>query len=71
MLTTQKTLPWSFTPERIAAIQKQIDRGCGFMTFHFAAYIPYKFQQQGLAWNGGYVEYELSKLAEELVFLTV
>ena len=28
--------PWTFTPERIAAIQKQIDRGCGFMTFHFA-----------------------------------
>src|SRR5271155_136597 len=26
-------LPWSFTPERIAAIQKQMDRGCGFMSF--------------------------------------
>jgi type 1 glutamine amidotransferase len=51
-------LPWSFTPERIALIQKQIDRGCGFMSFHFATYIPYKFQQQGLAWNGGYVEYD-------------
>jgi type 1 glutamine amidotransferase len=50
--------PWSFTPERIAAIQKQIDRGCGFMIFHFATYIPYQFQQQGLAWAGGYVEYD-------------
>ena len=50
--------PWSFTPERIAAIQKQIDRGCGFMAFHFATYIPYKFQKQGLAWTGGYVEYD-------------
>jgi type 1 glutamine amidotransferase len=50
--------PWSFTPERIAIIQKQIDRGCGFMSFHFAMYIPFKFQQQGLAWNGGYVEYD-------------
>jgi type 1 glutamine amidotransferase len=49
--------PWTFSPERIAAIQKQIDHGCGFMIFHFATYIPYKFQKQGLAWSGGYVEY--------------
>jgi type 1 glutamine amidotransferase len=49
--------PWTFSPERIAAIQNQIDRGCGFMIFHFATYIPYKFQKQGLAWSGGYVEY--------------
>jgi type 1 glutamine amidotransferase len=56
--------PWTFTPERIAAIQKQIDRGCGFMTFHFATYIPYKFQQQGFAWNGGYVEYDGPKHPE-------
>jgi type 1 glutamine amidotransferase len=56
--------PWSFTPERIAAIQKQIDRGCGFMSFHFATYIPYKFQEQGLAWNGGYVEYDGPKHRE-------
>ena len=50
--------PWTFTPDRIAAIQKQIDRGCGFMIFHFATYIPFQFQQQGLAWAGGYVEYD-------------
>ena len=56
--------PWSFTPERIAAIQKQIDRGCGFMSFHFATYVPYKFQQRGLSWNGGYVEYDGPKHPE-------
>jgi type 1 glutamine amidotransferase len=56
--------PWSFTPERMAAIQKQIDRGCGFMSFHFATYVPYKFQQQGLSWNGGYVEYDGPKHPE-------
>ena len=50
--------PWTFTPERVAAIQKQIDRGCGFMIFHFATYIPFLFQQEGLAWAGGYVEYD-------------
>jgi type 1 glutamine amidotransferase len=50
--------PWTFTPERVAIIQKLMDRGCGFMTFHFATYIPYTFQKQGLEWNGGYVEYD-------------
>ena len=50
--------PWSFSPERIATMQKQIDRGCGFMLFHFATYIPYKFQKQALGWDGGYVEYD-------------
>ena len=50
--------PWTFTPERIAAIQKQIDRGSGFMIFHFATYIPFQFQREGLAWAGGYVEYD-------------
>jgi type 1 glutamine amidotransferase len=59
-------LPWSFTPERIAVIQKQMDRGCGFMSFHFATYIPYKFQQQGFAWNGGYAEYDGPKHPEPL-----
>ena len=73
-------VPWSFSPERVAAIQKQIDRGCGFMSYHFATYIPYKFQKQGLAWNGGYVEYDGPKhpdqyftqktLTSEVVFTT-
>ncbi len=51
-------LPWSFTPERIATIQKEIDRGCGFMIIHFSTYIPYRFQKEGLAWIGGYAEYD-------------
>jgi type 1 glutamine amidotransferase len=50
--------PWTWTPERIATLQKQMDRGCGLLMFHFATYIPYKFQEQGLAWLGGYVEYD-------------
>ncbi len=50
--------PWTFTPERVALLQKEMDRGCGFMTFHFATYIPYAFQKQGFAWNGGYIEYD-------------
>lgn len=50
--------PWSWSPERIAFMQRQIDRGCGFMTFHFATYIPYQFAKQALDWNGGYVDYD-------------
>ncbi|NUQ29894.1 MAG: hypothetical protein HOQ35_15460 [Acidobacteriaceae bacterium] len=50
--------PWSWSPERIAFMQRQIDRGCGFMTFHFATYIPYQFATQALHWNGGYVDYD-------------
>jgi type 1 glutamine amidotransferase len=56
--------PWAFTPERIAAIQKQIDRGCGFIIFHFATYIPFQFQHEGIAWAGGYVEYDGPKHPE-------
>lgn len=56
--------PWSFAPERIALIQKEMDRGCGLMMFHFATYIPYKFQEQGMAWLGGYVEYDGPKHKE-------
>jgi type 1 glutamine amidotransferase len=50
--------PWAWSPERIAFMQRQIDRGCGFMTFHFATYIPYKFAQQALDWDGGYIDYD-------------
>lgn len=56
--------PWSFTPERVAALQRQIDRGCGLVSYHFAMYVPYRFQQQGLSWNGGYVEYDGPKHPE-------
>jgi type 1 glutamine amidotransferase len=46
------------TDERIAALQKQMDRGCGFVTFHFSTYIPFKYEKQALEWNGGFVQYD-------------
>ena len=45
--------PWTWSAERIAFMQRQMDRGCGFMTFHFATYVPYQFAKQALSWNGG------------------
>jgi len=50
--------PWTWSAERIAFMQRQMDRGCGFMTFHFATYVPYQFAKQALSWNGGYVDYD-------------
>ncbi|HUG93593.1 MAG TPA: ThuA domain-containing protein [Planctomycetaceae bacterium] len=46
------------TPERAAAIQKQIDRGCGFLTFHFSTFAPDAYAKQILDWSGGYFDWE-------------
>jgi type 1 glutamine amidotransferase len=35
-----------------------MDRGCGFMTFHFATYVGDAFSKEALAWNGGYIKYD-------------
>lgn len=44
--------------EHIAAIQKQIDRGCGFLTFHFSTFAPDQYAAQILDWSGGYFDWE-------------
>jgi type 1 glutamine amidotransferase len=43
---------------RAALIQKQIDRGCGFVTFHFSTFAPDKYAPQVLDWTGGYFDWE-------------
>jgi type 1 glutamine amidotransferase len=40
------------------AVQKQIDRGCGFLTFHFSTFAADKFSKQILDWSGGYFDWE-------------
>lgn len=42
-------------PERIAVIQKQIDRGCGFAAIHFSTFAPDDLAPQVLDWVGGYL----------------
>lgn len=46
------------TPDRMAFLQKQIDRGCGFMTFHFSTFAPDDYGQQILEWGGGYFDWQ-------------
>jgi hypothetical protein len=46
------------TEERMEIIQKQIDRGCGFMTFHFSIFTPDKYGDEILEWVGGYFDWE-------------
>ena len=39
-------------------IQQQIDRGCGFLTFHFSTFAPDEYAAQILDWSGGYFDWE-------------
>lgn len=50
--------PHLASPEHIAAVQKQIDRGCGLLTFHFSTFAPDANAQQILDWTGGYFDWE-------------
>lgn len=46
------------TDDHAALIQRQIDRGCGFVTFHFSTFAPDKYANQILDWTGGYFDWE-------------
>ncbi|WP_278466480.1 ThuA domain-containing protein [Gimesia maris] len=39
-------------------IQQQIDRGCGFLTFHFSTFAPDQYAKQIQNWSGGYFDWE-------------
>jgi type 1 glutamine amidotransferase len=45
----------------MAFMQKQMDRGCGLMTFHFATFAPDKYGDKVLDWAGGYFDWENEK----------
>ncbi len=44
--------------ERVQFIDKQMKRGCGFLTFHFSTFAPEKYRDQMLNWCGGYFQWE-------------
>ncbi len=46
------------SPEHLAQVQKQIDRGCGFCAFHFSTFAPDQYATQILDWSGGYFDWE-------------
>jgi type 1 glutamine amidotransferase len=46
------------TPERMAILEKQMQRGCGFVTFHFSTFTPDRYGEQILEWGGGYFDWQ-------------
>jgi type 1 glutamine amidotransferase len=50
--------PLTASEDRVRAIQKEIDRGCGFMTLHFSTYVTSRYAEQALQWNGGFFNYD-------------
>ena len=47
-----------YTPERFPIVEKQMARGCGYVTFHFSTFISYEYADQVLEWNGGFYEWD-------------
>ena len=45
-------------PVKVAWIEKQVKRGCGFMTFHFSTFAPDSQARRILNWSGGYFDWE-------------
>jgi type 1 glutamine amidotransferase len=43
---------------RTAVIERQIKRGCGFLTFHFSTFASEANRRQILEWSGGYFQWE-------------
>lgn len=50
--------PHFVSEEHLKIIQRQIDRGCGFLTFHFSTFAPDKYSKQIMDWSGGYFDWE-------------
>ncbi|QDU59850.1 Trehalose utilization [Planctomycetes bacterium Pan216] len=50
--------PFLRSAERMKFIKTQIDRGCGFLTFHFSTFAPDSAADQVLDWTGGYFDWQ-------------
>jgi type 1 glutamine amidotransferase/mono/diheme cytochrome c family protein len=50
--------PHLASPANVALVQRQIERGCGFVTFHFSTFAPDQYASQILDWSGGYFDWE-------------
>jgi type 1 glutamine amidotransferase len=50
--------PHLASEERVRFVDKQMQRGCGFLTFHFSTFAPEKHAAQVLNWSGGYFQWE-------------
>lgn len=50
--------PHLASPERVRLFERQMRRGCGFLTFHFSTFAPQQYAEQVLRWSGGYFQWE-------------
>ncbi len=50
--------PHLASPERVRFMERQIKRGCGFVTFHFSTFAPNEYSKQMLRWCGGFFQWE-------------
>ena len=50
--------PHFASPDNLALIQRQIQRGCGFAVIHFSTFGPDKYAPQSFEWTGGYFDWE-------------
>ena len=50
--------PLMLSDGRVAIIQKQMDRGCGLMTFHYTTFAPDIYGEEILDWTGGYFDWQ-------------
>lgn len=48
-------------PERVPVIARQMQRGCGLVTFHFSTFAPDAYGEKVLQWTGGYFDWQDEK----------
>ncbi|PCJ56548.1 MAG: hypothetical protein COA79_18490 [Planctomycetota bacterium] len=58
-------VPFTTTPERFNCIEKQLERGCGFVTFHFSTFFNNQEGEKIQNWNGGYFKWQNEKKERE------
>lgn len=46
------------TDERMQVMDKLMQRGCGFITYHFSTFAPDHYGEKILDWGGGYFDWE-------------
>lgn len=51
------------TPERLAVLEKQMDRGCGLVMMHWSLFIPVAYEKQFANWIGGFFDFERGQTA--------
>ena len=45
-------------PDRMAIMEKQMKRGCGFSVIHFSTFAPNEWGEEILEWGGGYFDWQ-------------